>query len=116
MIFQCNKLKDYSNKELEMLNEGFNVLLNNLNLFRFTGSLCYWINECFSLKKLGLHQCKLLADYVYDNPPFLHKFKFSRFYWKRFELPPRLKYIDKHIKLIEKEQERRRRTISDVDL
>jgi len=60
---------------------------------------------------------KLLYDYVYNNSPFLHMmFGLSRFYWKRFKILPRLKYIDKHIKLIEKEQERRRRTISDVDL
>ena len=112
-----NQRSKYGIHELHRLEKGFDTLLENIKLFDFSGCLCYWIKECANSKRLSRQDGNLLRNYVQDNAPFLHMFNFSNnYYWKKHKLPPRLKYIEKHKKLIRKEREKRYSTYTDVDL
>jgi hypothetical protein len=112
-----NKRSKYSIQELYRLEKGFDILLGNIKLFDFSGCLCVWIHECYRSRILSYEDRCLLRNYVQDNAPFLFMFNFSNnYYWKPRKLPPRLKYIKKHKRLVCTEREKRYSTYTDVDL
>lgn len=81
------------------------VLKENENAF--TTGLCSWIFQLHYTKVISSADLELLMTYVINNGPisthrllcFVGLRQESRnFYWKRGDIEPRLKWIDKHIK------------------
>lgn len=58
-------------------------------------------------------QCNELLQYIYDNPPNLFssfevlKERFTgAYYWKKYSYPPRIAWLNKHIKIHERLEKR----------
>lgn len=92
---------------MRSIKELLQLMLDNQYLFE-TG-LCFWV---WDLRRVNLEapiisidECKLLKTYVNKNRP--HTFSSfnvllnctSRYYWKKGNIKPRIKWIEKHIKL-----------------
>ncbi len=100
-------MKKYNTNDLIELRKCFIILRENQHLFN--GGLCNWIGNCNAIGIMSSRDRQLIEDYVYYNKPLtlftiLHTFtkRIYFFYWEKDDIKPRLKYINKHIKLLEK--------------
>ena len=110
-----NNLQKYSTADLSNIQSVFEDLLQHEELFG-TG-LCSWVTDLrFDYRFYGRATSKfdLAHSYIINNRPksFLRTLKRcfiggSAYFWPVGEIRPRIKFIKKHIKLIEKELEKR---------
>lgn len=132
-----NKLsnrEEYPFENLVRIYNTFQLLLNNKHMFThglcswvlFTHGLCSWVQYVQKYESISL---SLFDSYIKSNLPlivhiniFLSKFgiriiiskgeyiitnTYSAFWWKAGEIEPRIKYIEKHMKRVKREIERR---------
>lgn len=103
-----NKLFGYADEDLCRLQLVFEKTLENED--QFSSGLCAWINKVrFKLhEEISLNDVYLAYAYIQINQPFFSKIRvWSDFFWSYGDLEPRMKFIKKHIALIQKERNRR---------
>lgn len=81
-----------TNKEL------LTLFLNNKSLF--SDSLCQWIIRAYNRNIISRAELHYLLTIVEDNKPLYSKIfrPLSVYYWKPFEINPRIKFLKKHLK------------------
>ena len=86
------------------IKELLQVMLDNKH--NFHQGLCFWIIELrFASSVINTEEYKILSDYINNNRPHpLSSLKAFRsygngYYWKKGDIKPRIKWIEKHIKL-----------------
>ena len=123
-----NKLNrsDYSFGDLILLHNAFLTLLNNKDKFNHRFGLCYWITYTFGEESKSY----LLDTYINTNLPLIRRInlllyrligimiiydgrykvqikRYQAYWWIEGALAPRVKYVEKHLKKINCEIERR---------
>jgi len=87
------------------LKELFELILENKEDFK-TG-LCLWVGTMYRNNKICVFEEDLLSEYIHNNRPknlrlFLLGKNYQGFYWKSGKIEPRIKWIQKQIKKLEK--------------
>lgn len=92
----------YTTEDLHNLKSDFSLILQNEYWFR-TG-LCEWIHNIYGSKN-KFKNINLLERYLKSNRPITlnRLFTPSVYWWKKGDIVPRVKWIKKQIKLIDKE-------------
>jgi hypothetical protein len=73
------------------------VMLKHQDLFD-TG-LCDWVYRLYSTHLITSKECNNLLRYIDNNEPLKIKFFplwYDRYYWKKGDIKPRIKWINKH--------------------
>ena len=89
-------MKERSIKEL------LEVMLNNQNAF--TGGLCSWAGNILRLRYISAEEFNILDRYITQNRPSIwssvsaFNSRHSSYYWRRYDIKPRIKWLKKHIK------------------
>jgi hypothetical protein len=81
------------------------VMLEHQNLFR--SGLCNWIYHLRIRRFITSNEYEILKKYIRENKPpvysswssFKTLFDYPEYYWGFGEINPRLKWINKHIKI-----------------
>jgi len=85
------------------IKELLQLMLDNQKLFS-TG-LCFWTIKLFSSRLITENEYFLLNDYIKANRPSkyssidAYKYRNTNLYWKENNIKPRIKWLNKHIKL-----------------
>ncbi len=88
---------------MRSIKELLQLMLNNKHLF--IDGLCQWNRALCQNQLIDYKEYSTLEDYIDDNAPFFFTIKRSfwyrgyRYYWPKGDIKPRLKWINKHIKL-----------------
>jgi len=79
------------------------LMLENKTLF--SSGLCNWAHNLYYYNKITLNEYNLLDRYIASNRPKWYssidacKHKDNLYFWEPKNIEPRLKWINKHIKL-----------------
>lgn len=71
---------------------------------RFLSGLCLWVSEMYMNDIITYQEAVLLQNYINGNRPFWNRFFKGdiSFWWKKGQIKPRIKWINKHIKKLSK--------------
>jgi len=92
----------YYENNVRSIKELLQIMLDNKELFQ--SGLCYWCNNLFHLEIINHSERIILQKYIANNRPSkysslkAYRNRFSAYYWKREDIKPRIKWIEKHIK------------------
>jgi hypothetical protein len=75
------------------------------NKFLFSTGLCYWASDLFFIKIISYSEYIKLKNYIQENRPsrfesfnaFINRY--SAYFWSSRKIEPRIKWINKHIKI-----------------
>lgn len=73
------------------------VALDNKKYFR--SGLCNWFYELWCLRLINTSEYLLINRYIKSNKPFLAELFNKYFYWRKGDIKPRIKWIEKHISI-----------------
>jgi hypothetical protein len=90
---------------MRTIKELLEVMLENKDLFN--KGLCYWADKLYYRNIITASERSKLKNYIDENRPFMLSsistmceiIKHSGYYWKEGDIKPRIKWIQKHIKL-----------------
>jgi hypothetical protein len=88
---------------MRTIKELLQVMLDNQDLFE-TG-LCYWVSNLYFSDKIDAIERRLLINYIRDNKPSMFssidafKNRNKDYYWTKENITPRIKWINKNLKL-----------------
>lgn len=87
------------------IKELLQVMLDNQDSF-ITG-LCHWVNKLYFIDgKISVWELYQLEIYIDKNKPMFTWYsltgKSNAYWWKRGDIEPRIKWIKKHIKKLNK--------------
>jgi hypothetical protein len=80
------------------------ILLDNVERIRAVKGLCYLASHLASEKTITWHERNKILAYIEDNRPFMFSSMAalssvgSGYYWPKYEVEPRAKWLKKHIK------------------
>ncbi len=80
------------------IKELLTVMLENQQLFRV--GLCFWVDYLFRIDIITDDECNNLHNYIGSNKPItlFRIFTSTNYYWKLYDIKPRIKWIKRHIK------------------
>jgi hypothetical protein len=90
---------------MRTIKELLEIMLDNKDLFKY--GLCSWVGLLYSYNRISNKEYLTLMEYIENNRPFMLSsistmceiIKHSGYYWKEGDIKPRIKWIQKHIKL-----------------
>lgn len=89
---------------MRTIKELLEIMLENKDLFK--NGLCSWVVLLYSYDRISNKEYLILMEYIENNRPsifsslnsFLSQISNS-YYWKSGDINPRIKWIQKHIKI-----------------
>jgi hypothetical protein len=90
---------------MRTIKESLEVMLENKDLFN--KGLCNWAEKLYYRNIITGSEQSKLKNYIDENRPFMLSsistmceiIKHTDYYWKEGDIKPRIKWIQKHIKL-----------------
>lgn len=80
------------------------IILNHIDLMSSNEGLCGLIGALFIRKYIYMIEYDELRKYVGLNRPFSYRTPYGAYYWKPGEKKPRIKWLEKHIKKLSKNE------------
>lgn len=105
------KRKDINASDLTIVKNTLRLMLDNKQ--HFDQGMCRWLLTTWAHTRLSSEDRIITYKYIQSNRPLLTgiRYYFTAFWWRAGDITPRIKWMEKHISLIEKELINRKRPI-----
>lgn len=87
---------------MRSINELLILLLKEVKEDNDFAGLCGKIWTMYMSNIIKGDEWGLLLQYITNHKPFVANFRKDSYYWKQYKIKPRIKWLNKHIKLTSK--------------
>lgn len=89
-------------KKERSINDLLKLMLKHQELFK--SGLCHWVDYMWRYNRITWKELIKLRKYIEENrPKNIYWIMGNGYYWKRDDINPRIKWLQKHIKLTNKQ-------------